>query len=1373
MRGFSQIERFPRALEKGYVRAEERSLHEILDLARSISKNIVFYNQDNEPSGNWEQMFLKDEAFLLARIMSVRLEVLQERFSSISNKLNTTSRSSQNLKNLEELFGITEVIPLNLVHWNHYFDDINVRKNVPQMEVELSGALLKLKEDVNRLMDLRAFIDSKLPEGESVPWREELDTYAQKDRLIRVPTEFADETALTVLIPYVVGQLDTIFNAFYATALFLKQNSATYFKASLKSENHEPHSALLIAFIRLMGHAVHSTNTFSLRHQQFYFDKVLKEKKKAPTADKAILTFGLAKTFDQVLIPKGTLLTAGTDANKDEILYKTSGELVVNKATIGQLKTLFVSKDQLYSPEGMRTPMVSGIYEAQIDLGINESLEESWPTLGKIVGQQGAVSNVETQKSEVGFEVSSPNLLLREGKRHVTFEFDFLIYTKALRADLVLSLAVNNQGTENEPNKGFLMSDLLEAVSLELNTPAEDISVLEFLDRITEDAPKGPNTLYLNAWYKTLDYNFESTDYDPPKVAAIITMTAEKEAVADSSVTLGQFLDKIDEEVEVDREASVWEDFEMHTSTFKELKGSLEFYNAVLQNAFKIALTTETGWSEPEAYQLSFTKAPAKGSDEYTFELEFSLDEDFPALTGMTAVLHGETPFDSFPTARFQVIQNTSVFAYSLLNSARLKSVGIKTQSKSIRTIRAYNQYGELGTDGPIQPFGPIPERNSPFQLGAEELIGKSLSKLDINLEWSGLPNGKGGFSEYYAGYDRRLANSTFGVNVFGLTKGQWKPKEGQQETDLFAEQSLSNKGGKTTVGALKSENRLNIDLTSISGFNKGQAGVLKPLVNSTPSGYIRFQLNGMEDPFGHKSYPTLLSKATMEYSRSMIDQLKKRRKSKEEPELHLPNEPYTPVLDRVTIDYETESQILFKHQEGKESSGHFSHLHVFGRNIVCDDPRLPRLIPKYEYEGTLFIGLKDFKAPQTLSIFFHLLESDNSERVQKPALVWYYLSGDQWHAFPKDRVLNDGTNGLLNSGIITLDMPQEINDSNDLLDPGLSWIKVCVANNTNVIGKAITVTLHALEAEWTSENGATGVHLKEPLPPGTIGKLKTVVNGIKDVIQPIETYGGVALESTRKRIIRITERQAHKNRAVVPWDYEKMVLQYFSEIKKAKCFPATSLSNPTGKTPGHVLIGLIPLGDNHKTIDWKKPLVNNRTLVEIRSFLDRHSSEFAKIEVTNPRYETVRVLCKVKFKAGMSSGYYLQTLNADLSNHIAPWQFDPTYKAFFGGNLLESNILGFVQARPYIHYVTELSVVHLGKNYQKEYHLYDTARGVDFTQPGAERVMIEGLYPWSILVPDVKHRIEVLHDEVSKEPKPIGIEKMVVGSDFVINEEE
>ena len=1373
MRGFSQIERFPKALEKGYVEAEERSFHEILDLARSIAKNIVFYNQDNEPSGNWEQMFLKDEAFLLARIMSVRLEVLQERFSSISNKLKTTSKPSQNLRNLKALFKITEAIPLNLVHWNHYFEDVNVRKNVPQMEVELSGALLKLKEDVNRLMDLRFFFDSKLLDGDEMPWQEALDTYAQKDRLSRVPAEFADEMSTTVLIPYVVDQLDVIFKAFYATALFLKQNSATYFKASLASENHEPHSAMLIAFIKLMAHPVRSANIFSLRHQKFYFDEVLKEKKKPPTPDKAILTFGLAKTFDQVLIPKGTLLTAGTDENKDEILYKTSEGLVVNKATIGQLKTLFVSKDALYSPEEMRAPMVSGIYEAEIDLGINESLEESWPTLGKIADQRGAASNVETRKSEIGFEVSSPNLLLREGRRLVTFEFDFLIYTRALRSDLALSISINTEGNEQDTCRGYSMSDLLDTVSLELNTPAEDISVLEFLNRITEDAPKGPNTLYLNAWYKALNYNYESTDYEPPKVSAIATAAAEQETVPDASVTLEQFLNKLDEEVEVDRQASVWEDFEEHTSTFKELKGSADFYNAVLQNAFKIALTTEAGWSEPEGYELNFTKAPSKGSDQYTFEVSFSLDEDFPSLMAMKADLHGETPFDNYPTARFQVVQNTSVFAYSLLNSARLKSVGIKTRSKSIRNIRAYNQYGELSTDGPIQPFGPIPERNSHFQFGAEELIGKSLSELKVNLEWNGLPNSKNGFAEHYARYDNPPTNSSFTAVVSGLTKGQWNPKEEPQETCLFAEQKTFTKKGSAPQLSLKNENYWEVELSPLAGFNRGETGVLKPLINSTPSGYIRLQLNGNEDPFGHKAYPNLLSKATMEYSKAMMEKMGITGMLKKEPELVLPNEPYTPVLNRITLDYSTKSRVRFTRPGEEESVGHFSHLHAFGRNIVCDDPRLPRLIPKYDYEGTLFIGLKDFKAPQTLNIFFHLLESDNSEHVQKPALVWYYLYGDQWRSFPKDRVLKDSTSGLLNSGIITLDMPQEINGSNDLLDPELSWIKVCVASNTNVIGKAITVTLHAVEAEWTSENGATGIHLKEPLPPGTIGKMKTMVNGIKDVVQPIETYGGIALESTRKRIIRITERQGHKNRAVAPWDYEKMVLQYFPEIKKAKCFPATSLSNPNGKTPGHVLIGLIPLGDNHKTIDWKKPLVNNRSLVEIRNFLDRHSSEFATIEVTNPRYETVRVLCKVKFKEGMSSGYYLQTLNADLNNLIAPWQFDPTFKAFFGGNMLESNILGFVQALPYIHYVTELSIVHLGKNYKKEYHLFDTARGIDFSQAGAERVVIKGLYPWSILVPDVKHRIEVLHEEASKEPKPIGIEKMVVGRDFVINEED
>lgn len=1371
MRGFSQKERFPRALKEGYVQPEERPFHELLDVARSIARNIIFYDDENRPSGNWEQMFLKDEAFLLATVMSLRLDNLQERFMLIQKKLKRVSKASRSIKNIKKLFSISETIPLNLVHWNHYFNDLNVRQNVPEMEMELSGALQKLKETVNELIDLKEFADSKLGEGESIPWNTTLDSYKDHKRINRVPSQWADETSWQVLTPFVSEKMREIFDAFYATALFLKKNSQTYFKASLVSENHQTHSALLIAFLQLMEHANKSINEFPKRHHQFYFDKVLNEKRKPPTPDQAILTFDLAKTFDRALVPEGTLLSAGTDAEKNEILFATANDMVVSNATIADLRTVFVKKDLVHSPEGMRAPMVSGIYEARIDPAINKSLEESWPTLGKTAEQEGELMNVHTAKSTVGFEVSSPNLLLKEGKRKIDFTFHFEVYSRVLRKDLQARFIVYGEETEAQ-GESLLIEDLLDVAATELNAPKEEVLVLDFLDRITEDAPKGENTLYLDAWYKAVQNSYLGDDFDEPTVLGLAQRLAESEESSPDQVNLGQLLHELDKPVQVERKASVWEDFEAHTDTFKELKGSADFYNAVLQQVFEIALTTEEGWSIPDSYEVDFLTLPEKGALNYSFKLGIYLPGDFPPLVGMNAELHQETPYAAQPTARFTVLQNTSIFAYSLLNSARLKRIGIETASRNIRNIKAYNQFGEVSTDTSFQPFGPIPEQTNYVQIGAGELMGKNLTDLEVNLEWIGTPTLKSGFAQHYKQYPGKIDNSTFKVSISGLQKGSWRPKDGKQRVRLFNTIDEHKRPINESVGLIGNLKRIGIRLDKMAGFNKGTTGELPPLTNSTASGYIKLQLANGDDPFGHKAYPMLLTKATMDYSRAMMDKARLTGVFMKDPQLVLPNEPYTPTLNKISLNYRTKSEIDFEKTWVQQSQEpYFSHLHAFGRNIVCNDPRLPRLLPKHDYEGTLLIGLKDLETPQVLNLFFHLLESDNSEDLGKPTLVWYYLFGDQWVPFPKDRVLGDGTNGLLNSGIISLDLPQEIRTGNDLLDPALCWIKVCVADNTSIIGDAITVTHNAVEALWKPEKGSKGTHLEKPLPAGSISKLKTAIPGIKGVNQPIETFGGVPQESDAQRLVRITERQAHKNRAVTPWDYEKLVLQNFPEIKKAKCFPAMSLAQPHAKTPGHVLLGLIAMGDNQKTIDPQKPLVNNRTLLAIKKLLNQRSSAFAHVEVTNPRYETVRVLCTVKFKDGLSGGYYLQTLNADLSEHIAPWQYDPNFKTVFSGNLLESNILGFIQSRPYIKYVTELSIVHIGADYEKKYRLLDTARGIDFTKPGAKRIVIEGLYPWSILVPDTRHRIEVLNEEKSKNPKPIGVDRMVIESDFIVNE--
>src|SRR5690606_38307786 len=100
----------------------------------------------------------------------------------------------------------------------------------------------------------------------------------------------------------------------------------------------------------------------------------------------------------------------------------------------------------------------------------------------------------------------------------------------------------------------------------------------------------------------------------------------------------------------------------------------------------------------------------------------------------------------------------------------------------------------------------------------------------------------------------------------------------------------------------------------------------------------------------------------------------------------------------------------------------------------------------------------------------------------------------------------------------------------------------------------------------------------KEPLPPGTISKLLLADPAVKKIEQPVTSSGGKTLEDDASWYRWVSERLRHKQRAVSPWDYERLILEAFPEIYKVKCIPHARPGNEL--SPGHVM--LVPVPDLH-----------------------------------------------------------------------------------------------------------------------------------------------------------------------------------------------
>ncbi|MFQ5587900.1 MAG: baseplate J/gp47 family protein [Nitrospiria bacterium] len=127
--------------------------------------------------------------------------------------------------------------------------------------------------------------------------------------------------------------------------------------AATREAFSQPHFVLFLTFLKLLREAQKQLNTLTRRHLDFYFREVLRMQKKPAEPDRVNVLLQLQDRFDQAHVPKGTRLNAGADSLGRDLIYKTERDIVVSRAGIAQLNTVFAEKQLM------------GISEARASVG--------------------------------------------------------------------------------------------------------------------------------------------------------------------------------------------------------------------------------------------------------------------------------------------------------------------------------------------------------------------------------------------------------------------------------------------------------------------------------------------------------------------------------------------------------------------------------------------------------------------------------------------------------------------------------------------------------------------------------------------------------------------------------------------------------------------------------------------------------------------------------------------------------------------------------------------------------------------------------------------------------------------------------------------
>lgn len=775
--------------------------------------------------------------------------------------------------------------------------------------------------------------------------------------------------------------------------------------------------------------------------------------------------------------------------------------------------------------------------------------------------------------------------------------------------------------------------------------------------------------------------------------------------------------------------------------------------------AFNIELTASENWIAIKRYVVTLDEKNK------ALVVKFDVTADQDAIVGFQKDIHNDAYNTLYPVLKVSLNNNSYIYPYTLLKDGNITQVAVNTKVSGVKDLVIQNNVGPVNADNPFLPFGPIPKTGSYMIIGCNEVFQKQLDDISIDIEWFDIPKENQGFSEYYKDYKLGVDNSSYEATISILHEGQWKPdtEEQKQKVKLFRtlnKEDQNEPDAKSEVSPYLTLNNLNINsLKQTPDF--GSIPGKQVFNNLSKRGFLKLELTNPMHAFGHDVYPNILSEITLENSKSGFLKGKKTKP--------LPHAPITPKIKSISISYKSSTVISISDNQTADERilnehGQLFHLHPFGITKTYPNNSIKdvRLIPNFDFEGALFLGFENVQAPQTISVLFEMLDEFTiSSEEEPPEIEWSFLSNNIWHSIKPADIIRDDTNSFLRTGIIMINVPGDIRKSNSILDPDLYWLRVCVKANVEGASNLISVASQVVKATLVGNNELyKSDFLHKDLPAGTIQRPLKTLKGVNKVLQPLPSFHGLPYEPKNKFKTRVSERLRHRNRAVACWDFERLILDNFTQIERATCLPNMTSSNLN--SPGNILLVVSPYANN--VINTKEPRTSSELLYKIKSFLKNYTSPFANIEVRNPSYERIRVICSVKFKEEHNHGYYIQQLNVHINNYLSGNMGGDSHGSLVGKAVYSSDVITYIRTLPFIQFVTSFSIVQAARDISGNYVLIDTAKD------GDEKDGLKATKPWSVLVPSDQHQITVLISKQETSSKQAGIDYLELGSDFIIN---
>ena len=875
--GTSQRQRLMPQLFIDAPKIDGRKMADLLDYFAKLATHINFYDKDLAIS-DWQPFFNKSIPFKLSYISKYNAQVIAGKFDlylSIFKK----RPGKDTLQLLVHYMYYSTIYQIN--NWHLTVKDSGLpfesllQKLVLDRLIEPAKNFISLANASSRENCIRN-IDFSAIKANNI-WN--LDAAD----LLRTDNSSRPRRGRRVRMAGLVKELEALWPAFNEAVRLLSSVASDSIEESLYNQKpeskqlHAPHLALVFSFLKLFQHLQSDLNGFTRRHLDFFYKSVLRLVPKNASPDSAHLVFEIQKQLDNYLLKKGLLVKDAKDKNNTEIQFALDDEIVVNRAQVEEVKTLYLQKEPAIDNKDI--DLIQGIYIAP-DAGKADGLLQdftdgsgkNWPTLGASVSKFTSPGSSKPEwypQARIGFVLASPVLLLNEGLRKINIQ----IYCKH---NSKCSLPAGFSAiTQFMPALQNAMGETFVIISKKL---------------VAEAVKNGISTATIDKLNQLLP------------------------VIPREACCPGESPDRQDR---IQLTKDDWDNEILNTAPLNEKESLMELFP--YRRLLNMAFSGEKKWISPG--QINLLSIEPKGMD-YLIRMNVTIDaeqpgivfynkdvlkEDFETTLPLVKIeldteiritypgMQGSEPenefccFENCPPSGIQYISLYQFFReLSVEAGTAPDETQIEVEVCGLKDIVLQNDENVMDPNGTVYPFGPRPKVpdfeliNPPviatpnpnltgpdFYIGSKEVFGKKWSDVRVNINWKDKPSN---FKDYYRAYytnpadpnnDYGLVQDNFKMNLAFLRNGQWIAEAANRKlfdvmpsTPLCANSSAFDQ----TIGISYDPVLLNTPFFSIDD------APFEKLEGNTRNGFIRINLRDQD--FLHKDYAFVLARQMMAFGR-------------------------------------------------------------------------------------------------------------------------------------------------------------------------------------------------------------------------------------------------------------------------------------------------------------------------------------------------------------------------------------------------------------------------------------------------------------------------------------------------------------------------